>query len=349
MEEVKGIENKKRCPNYQPTFNPAKWPKHDCLYRADDEGNAAFCKRADSYRCIIEAGVAPIPQSQSSVGNFLICPYLYYLKDIRGVTVRAPFLSNALKMGKLWDLCKQKLLGVTVDLNATIEEYEIGDMEIAKVRALYRAYKTLGVTVEPGYDLQAEFLFPLKIEGACIDFGEMSIKGFYDRKYEKYFAEDKLSSRPDNYLDPFFIQSQIGTYFLVDSALEYCIMEVVRTPDLRSVGKFKDESPEEHEERTYQDIISRPSFYFNGWDKSKKMYGKKFYRGEFDLEEIAHRYKSVSIIMNDMGNFDGWYKNDKACSAILPGIPCDMKPICRSGGNASDEMYTTKEKKGAKG
>jgi hypothetical protein len=333
------------CKFHSPAFLALKWPKCDCVYRIDDNLNAGFCKRPEYYRCIKEVGSMPVPLSYSSVGNWMTCPMMYYLKDIRGITIRPAATSKAIKMGKLWDMAKQKLLGTDIDINKVVEEYEIDNVEIAKVRALNRAYKTLGIMTEPGFTLQAEFGNEIVAEGVYKEYPvPVMIKGFYDRKYEKYFVEDKLSSRPENYLDVFFIQSQVGAYFLADPGLEYCIMEIARTPDLKFTGRFKEESPEDHEERTYQDIISRPSFYFLGYDKDKHTYGKKYYRNEFDLDSIRDRFRIVSILIRDCQGFDGWYKNDRVCGAILPGIPCEMKGICKYN-NMSEDVYDIKQKK----
>ena len=332
------------CEFHQPAFLALKWPKCDCFYRIDDHDNAGFCKRPEYYRCVKETGTMPIPLSYSSVSNFLTCPMMYYLKDIRGIVIRDAATSKAIKMGKLWDVVKQTLLARKVDIGEVVESYQIENTEIAKVKALNRAYKELGITVDPVYTLQAPFNNEIVAEGVySTDPVPVKIKGFYDRKYEKYFVEDKLSARPDNYLDVWFIQSQIGAYFLADPSLEYCIMEIARVPDLKSVGRFKEESPEQYEERAYQDIISRPSFYFLGWDKETKRYGKKYYRSEFDLESIRDRFRIVSIMIHDCAGFNGFYRNDRCCSAILPGIPCEMKAICRSG-NMSEEVFKIKNK-----
>jgi len=334
------------CKDYSPTFNKMEGFRSDCLYRAEDNGNCGYCKKEEWFRCIMDVAMMPIPLSQSTVGDFVICPYLYYLKNIRGIVVKDSQMSAAVKMGKLWDSVLQADMGdSTISLKQIIDDYEIPDINIAKVKALFRAYKALGITIETGGVLQAEFDNTIEIPGIYSDYSvAVKIKGFFDRKYDKYFVENKLSSRPDNYLDPFFIQSQVGAYFLSDDKLEYCIMEVARVPDLKSIGKFKDEAPEEHEERCYQDIISRPAFYFLGWDKDSRMYGKKYRRGEFDIDGIKKRFRAVDIMIHDLQAYDGWYKNDKACGAILPGIPCDMKSICRYG-NMSETMYEVKKKR----
>jgi len=333
------------CKYHSPAFLALEWPKCDCMYRIDDKDNAGFCKRPEFYRCIKEVGKMPVPLSYSSVSNFLTCPMLYYLKDIRGISVRPSHTSSALKMGKLWDCAKQRLLGEDIDMGAVVEEYEINDMDIAKVRAINRAYKTLEIGVDPKFTLQAEFNNEIVADGIYEDMPlRIKTKGFYDRKYADHFCEDKLSSRPDNYLDPWFIQSQVGAYFLADPAMEYCIMEVVRTPDLRSTGKFKDEGPEGYEERCYQDIISRPSFYFIGFDREKKRYGKKYYRSEFDLDSIKDRFRIISVMIRDCQGFDGWYRSDRMCNNVLPGIQCDMKQVCRLN-SMSEDIYTIKQRK----
>jgi hypothetical protein len=172
-----------------------------------------------------------------------------------------------------------------------------------------------------------------------IDFGKiwtngdpvkLLLSGFYDRKYADHFVENKLSGKPDFYLDPFFIQSQVGTYFLADPSLESCTMEIIRTPQLKQTGKNKDESPEELTERVYQDAISRPSHYFIGWNAERQTYGKKFFRGEMEIEELKNRYIHIFREIFNARIMDGFYKNLKVCGNILPGISCEMQSICRS-------------------
>jgi hypothetical protein len=286
----------------------------------------------------------PVPLSYSSVQDYITCPRLYYYKAIRGIVSQPFAMGSAVKMGQLWDAAKQKMLGGKINPNDIVEEYHITDMEIAKVRAIKRAYEALEIGVDPTYVLQAPFNQEIECEGLYKDYPvKVRIKGYYDRKYQTHFSEDKLSSRPDNYLDPYFIQSQVGAYFIADPNLEYCTMEVVRVPDLKSVGRFKDESPEEYCERAYSDIIARPSFYFLGYDKSKKRYGKKYYRNEFDLDSIKDRFRIISLMIRDCQAFDGWYRNDRVCNAVLPGIPCDYKNVCRLN-SMGEDLYKIKDK-----
>lgn len=334
-----GVLKETYCQHYSPSLQNISptYPKTDCVSRIDDDDRPGFCKRPDNYRCVKEAGVMKLSLSNSSIMDFLTCPYLYYLKNIRGIRINNPHVSRAIKMGRLWDTALQYILGGADNMKKDIGDYEIGDFEIAKVRALYRAYKALEVKTEPGYELQYRFNVDIQIPSILPDtFNMVNINGVLDRKYPTFFAENKLSSKPDNYLDVFSIQSQIGAYFLADQKLEKCVMEVIRTPDLKSTLKYKEEGAGEHEERTYQDIISRPSFYFIGWDKAKKTYGKTYYRSEFNLEEIAERFRIVSVLMGDCTGFDGWYKNDRSCTSTFG--QCEMKPICRYD-TMSEEVY----------
>lgn len=335
-----GVLKETNCQFYSPSLKSIAptYPKTDCISRIDDGNRPGYCKIPSNFRCVKEAGLIKLPLSYSSASDFLTCPFLFYLKNIRGIRIKNSHASKALKMGKLWDVAKQNILNNGgVDFKKVIEDYEIGDMEIAKVKALYRAYKALGIKVEDGFSLQERFSKEIKVPGIREgSFSEILINGVYDRKYKNYFVEDKLGSSPDYYLDIFNVQSQVGVYFVADESMEYCVMEVARTPALKSVSKYKEESPQDHEDRTYSDIISRPSFYFIGYDKDKKTYGKKFYRDEFNLDEIKERFRILEVLMADCAGFDGWYKNDRSCSS--GPWPCDMKPICRYN-TMSEEVY----------
>jgi hypothetical protein len=343
MEDEK---KKVSCEFYRHEFDGNEYPKCNCFFRLDDGYNAGFCKRPDFYRCMIDVQHMPVPLSYSSAKSAQKCWMYYYLSVIRGIRILDSQMSAAVKMGKLWDCAKQKILGVDIDMNKVVSDYEIDNICIAKVRALSRAYKTLEICVEPGYDLQNRFDVEIEVGGIYKSTPiKVIIDGLYDRKYTDHFAEDKLSSKPDNYLDIYSIQSQVGAYFLADPAMDYCIMEVVRTPDLKLTGQYKEETPEAHENRTYLDIISRPAFYFNGFNREKKTYGKKFYRKEFNLDEIADRFRMISIHLHDCAGFDGWYKNDNQCIGAF-GM-CDMRPICRYN-VMSETMYGIRQKKGEK-
>ena len=335
-----------RCNDFSPTFDNV----NSCHYYAEQHSGkvCGFCKKPTRYRCINDLGYRPLPLSHSGVQNFLTCHHLFYLTQILGITTRNSHISRPMKMGTLWDAVMQYALGdkTMVDLQAKIEEYDIGEVEVQKVKALYKAWKEIGIKVDEGYELQAKIDMQVDFdEKQCWGTGEpveLRVRGFYDRKYPNYFVENKMSGRPDNYLDLFFIQSQVGTYFLADPNLESVVMEIVRTPDLRMTKKEED-SPETYGNRTYHDIINRPAHYFIGYSSEKNTYGKKFYRTEFDLVDLLDRYKHVFREIHEACALGGFYKNDRACRNILPGIQCDMLGVCRYG-TVSGEVYTIKDK-----
>jgi hypothetical protein len=335
-----------RCSDFDPTFDETNSCKY---YAAQHDGKVCgFCKKADRYRCINDLGYKPLPLSHSGVQSFLTCHHLFYLQQVLGITTRNQHVSRPMKMGMLWDAVMQYALGdkTMVDLQSKIEEYDVDEVEVQKVKALYKAWKELGIKVEDGYELQAKIDLQVEFEEKeCWGTGEpveLHVRGFYDRKYPTYFVENKMSGRPDNYLDLFFIQSQVGTYFLADPRLESVVMEIVRTPDLRMTRKEED-SPETYGNRTYHDILSRPAHYFIGWSSEKNTYGKKFYRNEFELTELLGRYKHIFREIHEAAMLEGWFRNDRACKNVLPGIACDMLGVCRYG-KISDEVYTIKDK-----
>lgn len=336
-----------KCKRFEPSFSDK-----ECRFYLNNNDEAGlplcgFCSLPDMYRCTedLRGPDRPLPFSHSSVQNYLSCHFLHYLKNIRGIETRPAHLSMALKLGTLWDRAKQMHLGAEINIQDVINKYEIPDMEVAKVKALFRAYKQFNMQVDPDYNLQAGFNMWLDFPFTWGDGRKvrMAVKGFYDRKYPTYFTEDKLTSRPEYYQDRFFIQSQVGTYFLADPNLEEVVMEITKTPDLKHTGSHAGESPDTYEERIFQDIMSRPSHYFIGFNRETRRYGQKFYRSEFQLDELNDRYLMIFKEMYDATTLNRFYKNDRCCKNLLPGIPCDMLDICRYN-TMSEVVYKIRDK-----
>jgi len=361
------------CPNLKPTQD-----NRECAYYEYaendkmniDSGKCGFCKRPNAYRCIADV-TRIIPQSHSSIGTFLTCHQLYYLQKILGIEKRPAFLSTAMKAGVLWDSVKQKHLGAEINIKSIIDTYEIDPITVVKVKALYNAYKELEMQVEPGYELQSKinltydivippssFIPSVTVGAEAINLWQekevqsndertwkfpLTVNGFYDRKYPTYFTEDKLSSRPEFYLDPFYIQSQCSTYFLADPKLEWVIMEVVQFPKYKS-PKNKEESADVVYKKVYDDILSHPSNYFMGFKRDKRVYGRKLFRNEFDLVATQERFKQVTIEILAARWSNNFYKNFKSCSNVMPGIGCELQSICRNG-NMSETTYQIRDKK----
>jgi hypothetical protein len=335
-----------RCSDFEPTFNEAEPCKY---YIEKNEGRiCGLCKKPERYRCINDLGYKPLPLSHSNVQSFLTCHHLFYLQQVLGVKVKDAHTSKPLKMGQLWDACQRYALGEK-DMSLidnVITGYDIDEVEVQKVKGLYKAWKQLGIRYEEGYELQKKIDNAIVFEeGACWGTGEpveLRVRGFIDRSYPEYFAENKMSSKPDLYTDIFFIQSQVGTYFIADPGLKSVVMEVVRTPDLK-MSKKEEDSPETYGNRIYHDAISRPAHYFIGYNPERNTYGKRFYRNEFDLNDVRSRYKHIFREIYEAAALGGWYKNDRSCKNILPGIVCDMLGACRYG-KLSDEVYEIRSK-----
>lgn len=340
--------NQQKCPDFDANFNTNNCTYYEVGKRTDERG---FCKLSNKYyRCVAHKN--QIPSSHSMLQNFLTCHHLCYLVNFRGIQMLDSAMSPAVKMGALWDAALgsiyggiDKDTGKPYDIPALIKRYEIDSRSLAKVRGLFRAYQKLEVQVEPGGIVQKEIDMRISFDRVWGDGVpvEVIVTGYYDRWYPTSFVENKLTSRPDNYQDPFFIQSQVGTYFLADPSLQFCIMEIARTPDLKSKGQFEGESDEQHEERIYQDCLKRPGHYFIGWDMKTHTYGRKYFRTEFNLDEIRARYLHIFREYWEANQFDGWYKNDRVCSQILPGIECDMKQLCRYN-NMSESLYRIRQR-----
>jgi len=263
------------------------------------------------------------------------------------ISVKENNKAMPLKRGTMWDKIQEYFMGaIGYDIAwNNLEEYiklnNVDDITAAKTRAMVRAHDELFKPVD-GYKIPELLLdngiqFPLEL-----NLDEYTrITGFYDAKYYSSFDEVKFSAKPENYLNKFDISSQVGTYFLADDDMDYVNMKVARVPDLK-IGS--DESVIKFENRLFNDILSRASFYFPGLQRHTEpwTYGVRFYREEFDLEEIRQRYKWIVRDIRTKMNEGGWYREERKCEEY--GSKCDYYPICTSGGFISDFIYNIPNK-----
>ena len=281
--------------------------------------------------------------SQSELKDWLRCKRLWYWKHLKRVRLKPEHCSRAIKMGCLIDTVmeiKHKSTNRSA-FDDTIETYQIEPFEIAKVRAISKAYKDF-IVPRLGCACQHETLLPVYVNSKI---GEFNIKGIYDRLYTDHFVETKFTSKPEMYLDVFNIQTQVGTYFLLNEDLEYVIMEVILQPSLQPKKANKsnpvDETPEAYKERCYSDIISRPSHYFKGFDRKTQSFGKKFYRTEFDLKAIKDRYVAViQEIYQDKQTMESCYQSDGHC--FMYNSWCEFLLVCKGHG-IPEEMFDIPE------
>ena len=317
----------------------------DHYLASDKQGEPGFCSLPSRFRCPEAILAKGMRLSHSSVQNFLRCKRLWKYKEVDGITVRSDQMSAAANMGMLWDKCNDILYGNT-DLSVvkdTVSRLRIDEYDESRVRALFKAHKSLELKIDTKdlIGLQAEFFYH-HFDTASDD---VIIHGFYDRLYGDHFVECKLTSSPEYYLSPFLINSQIGTYFLANDNLGFVDMEVVRRPAQKpykeSSKRVRRESASEFYERIYADIMARPSYYFVGLNRKTWKYGKRFYRDEFDLNELADRYKFILAEIRDCVKRESFYCNDKAC--MMFGSMCEYLDICRTGA-VSETVFEYKEK-----
>ena len=320
------------CKHHIPSVDKVTGKPDDC---------AGFCGLPSEFRCIEDMKHKAIKISHSASRNYLTCKLKFWYSSICGIGMKPECKGNALKMGGLWDTVQSVIYGhkTKSDIDGYISKYEMDDESIYKVMAMYEAYKELIVPDLDGVEVQKEVTY------AHLDDinNDVIIHGITDRSYSDHFVECKFSGKPNDYTQSIFrIASQVGTYFLCDDSYKYAILEVVRTPQLR---KGENEEVEAFGTRIYKDIMSRPSYYFVGYNKINKKFGVMFYRNEFEpfIRDVESRYKWIVKEIRESVERNSWYGNDTGCFAF--GGKCDYYSICENGnGWASEGKYIIKEK-----
>ena len=300
--------------------------------RPDDPSEPGFCRQTDFYHCTEALKRKLPPLSYSSLTDFVRCRLKYKHRKIDGIEIRPQHLPEPIKLGSLWDTFINTQYSAEDSLMDKMEALQPSEMQVAKFSALVRAFNDLEVKVKKEGLLGVQYKISVPL-------GEISLIGFVDQAYEDHIVEVKLSSRPDFYTQRENLAYQLGTYFLANDNWEYADVQITRVPQLRTgKGKFSDESPDAYEERIYSDILSRPAYYFIGWDRKTRTYGTRFYRSEFDLDEIYQTYVHVEHEIKDTIQRGAWYPNNLACHVPTP---CVYLPIKRSG-VVSNEIFIRK-------
>lgn len=285
--------------------------------------------------------------SHSSKVAFIRCRRLLYYQKVLKLAVKPEMLALPVKLGAIWDEFIQSLYsGVKFKDRfwELVDKYSLDDTDVAKIFALMQAHRDLELT--PVYETSDGGIFrgcQQKFE--FVEDGDVTVIGYIDRAYSDHIVETKLTSRPDFYFQVHNISSQIGTYFLSNPDYKYCTVEAVRVPDVKTGSrKFSDESMDDYQRRVKGEILSKPSHYFPGLDRKAKTYGKRFWRGEFNLEELMHDYACVNEEINrclEDGTINPFYKNRMSC--YVPAA-CGFLPICDTG-NVSESIFMQREPK----
>jgi len=287
-----------------------------------------FCQRPDTFRCV-EAMKHKLPAiSYSSLTDFIACRRRYYHRTVEGLQVKPQHLPESAKLSKGWDLFSRAMHEPGFDYLPGIQELQFTPEQNAKLSALMRAYEDLEIDHNPD---EARCQYEVRIP-----VGQTNIKGYIHRLYPKYFVETKFTTRPDFYQEKENLTFQLGTYFMTDDSLEYAVVEITRAPALKTgYGRLSDEDMAHYESRLHSDVCSRPSFYFSGYNKESRTFGVKFWRSEFDLEEIRHTYEAVLQEIRVCAQRGHWWENHLACH--IPA-PCPYLSIKKSG-VISEEIY----------
>jgi hypothetical protein len=305
---------------------------HSLPAESTDLTDPDLCKLQTEFIC------DDVPRlSHSTLQNVMRCYKLAYYAHVEGWRVREHMKSNPLKLGTLWDAVQDKHYGADVDIKAIREQIQLDEFNLARIRALNRAYIDLGLAahLDKNCLVQEKKLVTLEEPG----FKPLEISMVYDRLYENYFVDSKLTSNQRYYNNRWDIQSQMGTYFLTDESLEYCIIEIVQYPDRKPYKESKSrpdgEALAEFEERFYLTIMGAPGKVFIGLNRDRTAFGLKFFRGDFDLGAIKLRYfhyhERFRQNIQRTSSIDNWHDiNDQAC--FMYGSDCDFLPACKTGG-----------------
>lgn len=313
--------------------------------KSGEKGVPGFCKRPSEFRCIEMVAHCTPQLSYSTVRDWCDCRWKYWLKHVKGITLRPETKSIALKMGTIWDaVMGQGFRSGSWDLvtiGNTIREQAammlMGEDEARDIEKLYALAKALSVMeyTPPVMDAQAH------LEVYVPD--TLYFHGYTDglMQDDATIVECKLSGSPDYYTTLFNIHDQVGSYFLGNPKMERCVMMVTRPPMLKTLKRRDDETPEEYGNRCQSDILARPSHYFIGWDRERHTWGKTFYRPEFDVDALKRKYEHIAYEIRDAAKRNAFYQERGSCKYPFE---CDYLSVCETGSMSELRYYIREDK-----
>lgn len=291
-----------------------------------------FCARPTAFLCIETLDNERVKLSHSSRSAWTRCRQKYYFSKVVGLRTHDRMLGSPLKIGIVMDdFLKSRYLNYPFkkEFEALCERYALTDVERSKTYALIKAYYDIGINVDQAGHPQYRFTWKT---------GEADITGVMDCFFGDHFDEVKTSARPDFYLNVHNMTSQLAVYFLHNESIEYATVKVIRVPGLRY--NADKESVADYQDRLYSGIISRPSYYFPGFDKLKRTWGKNFYRNEFPLDAIKDDYEKMAVDIQRAAKEDSFYQS---WNCYCPG-ECEFISICKTGGAVSEDIFTYRDK-----
>jgi len=320
-----------------------------CINVVEDD-SGVYCKIPTQFRCPLAIQSSIFKLSHSTVQDYLICKRKFWLKNIIGVQIRPHKKSLPLKRGGLWDKLQGLFYGIckASDIKGYIELVRMPEMEVARIKGLYKAFRECVKPVKKDLiGLQQHFNY----QHYDTTNGDVLVHGYYDRLYPTWFAECKLTAKPQYYEDPFYMRSQVGTYFLAKDELECVNLEVTKLPDQHPYKKGRnrtcDEMPNEFKVRVYNDVITRPAYYFKGYKRKTKTYGWDFARSEFSPSSLRNRYRQIIREIKECSQRKAWYENDKGC--MIFDKECEFAEICKTYTDGyfsvdTDNIYEIRQK-----
>jgi hypothetical protein len=273
----------------------------------------------------------PFP-SCSGLDLWIGCRRAWWLNFVKRAKRRPEKLSDAMKMGRLWDDVQESFFGAST-LSQDFVEIPPGFDEFAhaKVRAMFKAF---GKLFDP--DVLGRFSpnpcqVVLKREIGP-ESARIVLHGHLDRrKSETSFAESKFTSKPDLYGRIITTSDQMATYFLLDPDFKSATLEIATAPQLKPKNT---ESADSFGERCYKDILRRPRFYFNNYDKSVGTYGLNVWRNaDYDIPALERRIlfmlKEIKDALTWPDQEAAFYQRKKSC--FTGYSKCMYFEACESG------------------
>jgi hypothetical protein len=313
------------CKLQTPHTDPSIICKH---YLPGFKNEAGFCN-LKYFRCIESLKTHLPTLTQSAAKAYIQCKEKFRLQYILGISCHDSELPLPVKLGATYgDFIGTRASGEPFYISEYKEKYHLWPNDISKLKALFRATRDLNL-----YPDRAGATAEQHISWNC---GDHNISGYTDVSYEDHFREYKLSARPDFYLNKESMFLQCGTYLLGNPEWEWVDIMAVRLPGLKTgKGKNSGEQPGDYESRIYRDILSRPGHYFLGYSKKTGKFGKRFYRGEFDLDYLISFYMNTLKEMRYVIDNKLWTRNELSCHVPTR---CWFYPIKRSG-VVSEQLY----------
>jgi len=163
----------------------------------------------------------------------------------------------------------------------------------------------------------------------------VGVEGTLDMVDGNWMGEMKYTSKPDYYLHAFSAQAQLEFYFFL-SDLEVASILPVRQPALRYMeGK---EDVDKFLGRLKEDVLRRPSYYFPHYDPDKQpRWGLKFYRSEFDMDEVERRLRWWFKEIQKCRKHNYWPQRKQNC---LAPFECAYLSLCEADGTINEAIYS---------